>query len=59
MYGKFQSFLQKELADIESAGLYKKERVITTPQKADIRVNGDRHVVRSFHLWHAGYAQTT
>lgn len=45
MYGKFQSFLQKELADIESAGLYKKERVITTPQKADIRVNGEEEVL--------------
>lgn len=45
MYGKFQSFLQKELADIESAGLYKTERVIKTPQKADILVNEGEEVL--------------
>ena len=45
MYGKFQSFLQQELADIESAGLYKKERIINTPQKADIRVNEGEEVL--------------
>ena len=45
MYGKFQSFLQQELADIESAGLYKKERIIKTPQKADIRVNEGEEVL--------------
>lgn len=39
MYNKFQQHLAKELADIETAGLYKKERIITTPQKADICVN--------------------
>ena len=31
MYTNFRDFLKKELADIEAAGLYKKERVITTP----------------------------
>ena len=45
MYGKFQSFLQQELADIESAVLYKKERIIKTPQKADIRVNEGEEVL--------------
>jgi glycine C-acetyltransferase len=39
MYGKFQQFLQHELTDIESAGLYKRERIIKTSQKADIVVN--------------------
>ena len=39
MYTNFRDFLKKELADIEAAGLYKKERVITTPQRADIKVN--------------------
>ena len=28
MYTKFQQHLQKELADIEAAGLYKHERII-------------------------------
>ena len=41
MYGKFQKFLSEELAGIEAAGLYKNERIITSPQRADIRVNGD------------------
>ncbi|MCD8179404.1 MAG: glycine C-acetyltransferase [Tannerellaceae bacterium] len=39
MYGKMKEFLTKELADITAAGLYKKERIITTPQQAAIRVN--------------------
>ena len=38
MYGKLKDFLTKELADIQNAGLYKNERIITTPQRADIQV---------------------
>lgn len=38
MYGKMKDFLTKELADIREAGLYKEERIITTPQRADIEV---------------------
>lgn len=45
MYDKFQQHLTKELADIESAGLYKKERIIKTPQKADICVNEGEEVL--------------
>jgi glycine C-acetyltransferase len=45
MYGKIKSFLARELAEIENNGLYKKERIITTPQKADIRVNGSQEVL--------------
>ncbi|MCD7914510.1 MAG: glycine C-acetyltransferase [Tannerellaceae bacterium] len=45
MYGKFQAFLTGELANIQTAGLYKKERIITTPQKADIRVNNGEDVL--------------
>ena len=41
MYGKFQQHLTDELTDIESAGLYKRERMIKSPQKADIVVNED------------------
>ncbi len=36
MYGKFQSYLQNELRAIEEAGLYKKERIIASPQGAEI-----------------------
>lgn len=45
MYDKFQQHLTKELADIEAAGLYKKERIIKTPQKADICVNEGEEVL--------------
>jgi glycine C-acetyltransferase len=40
MYGDFQKFLQKELTSIEEAGLFKKERTITTAQDAIVKVNG-------------------
>ncbi|MDR0743186.1 MAG: glycine C-acetyltransferase [Tannerella sp.] len=45
MYGKFQQFLNDELRDIASAGLYKKERIVRTPQKADICVNEGEEVL--------------
>lgn len=38
MYGKIQEHLQQELAGIKAAGLYKEERLITTPQAAAIKV---------------------
>ncbi len=38
MYGKMKDFLSREITDIREAGLYKDERVITCPQKADITV---------------------
>lgn len=40
MYSKFQQHLQNELAEIKEAGLYKNERLICSPQSAEIRVNG-------------------
>ena len=45
MYGKFQDFLANELSGIEAGGLYKRERVITTPQSADIKVNAGERVL--------------
>ncbi|MCL4641811.1 MULTISPECIES: glycine C-acetyltransferase [Olivibacter] len=45
MYKTLQPVLQKELAEIEEAGLYKRERIITTPQGADIKVSGGKEVV--------------
>jgi glycine C-acetyltransferase len=45
MYGEFQSFLQKELQSIEYAGLFKRERIIVTPQGADIRVSTGNEVI--------------
>ena len=36
MYGKFQKHLQEELKSIKDAGLYKNERIIASPQGAEI-----------------------
>jgi len=45
MYGKMQKHLQDELTDIKNAGLYKEERVIVTPQKAEIKVKSGQQVL--------------
>ena len=45
MYGKIKEHLKAELEAIESAGLYKKERIITSPQKADIKVSTGQEVL--------------
>jgi glycine C-acetyltransferase len=45
MLGAFQQHLEKLLADIRAAGLYKTERVITTPQDARIRVAAGAEVL--------------
>jgi glycine C-acetyltransferase len=39
MYGKLKQHLQDELVAINEAGLYKRERIITTPQGAEIGVS--------------------
>jgi glycine C-acetyltransferase len=45
MLGIYQTHLQTELAAIEAAGLYKKERIIVTPQTAEIKVNSGQEVL--------------
>ncbi|MDA3904915.1 MAG: glycine C-acetyltransferase [Bacteroidales bacterium] len=45
MYTKFQSFLKEELGQIKNAGLYKNERVITSPQGAAISVSTGQEVL--------------
>ena len=45
MYGKLQKQLQDELSNITEAGLFKKERIIITPQGADIKVNTGAEVI--------------
>jgi len=42
MYNTLKPVLQQELAEIEKAGLYKRERIITSPQGADITVQGGK-----------------
>src|SRR4051812_44785692 len=41
MNEKFVTRLQKELDEIQTAGLFKKERIITSEQGAEIQVNGN------------------
>ena len=45
MYGRLQKQLQDKLANIQQAGLYKKERIITNPQGASIRVSAGEEVL--------------
>jgi glycine C-acetyltransferase len=45
MYKKLQPVLEKELASIKEAGLFKKERIITTPQGADIETQDGKEVI--------------
>ncbi|MDT0648687.1 glycine C-acetyltransferase [Autumnicola edwardsiae] len=45
MYGKIKDYLEKEIEDIKEAGLYKKERIITTPQDAVIKISTGQEVI--------------
>jgi glycine C-acetyltransferase len=45
MYNQFQPFLAKEIEGIKEAGLYKKERIITSAQGAEITIQGGQHVL--------------
>lgn len=45
MYKKLKPVLEKEIAAIKEAGLYKRERIITTPQAADIKTQDGRAVI--------------
>jgi glycine C-acetyltransferase len=45
MYGLIKDQLSKELSEIESSGLFKNERVITTSQGASVQVEGGGEVV--------------
>ncbi|MGP4847910.1 aminotransferase class I/II-fold pyridoxal phosphate-dependent enzyme, partial [Marinobacter sp. 1Y8] len=45
MYQAFQKHLQQEISDIRAAGLYKNERVITSPQDALIKIADGREML--------------
>lgn len=45
MYGKIKEHLATELANIREAGLYKNERIITSPQGAEITLNTGQTVL--------------
>jgi len=45
MYGKFQEYLQNELTSINEAGLFKGERIINSPQEAEITLTTGQKVL--------------
>ena len=45
MYGEIKAYLQKELNSIKEGGIYKKERIITTPQNSKIKVDTGEEVI--------------
>ncbi len=45
MYGKIKDHLIKEINDIREAGLYKEERIIVSPQQAEIKLNTGQEVL--------------
>ncbi|MFB1012635.1 MAG: glycine C-acetyltransferase [Bacteroidia bacterium] len=45
MYETLQAKLKQEISDIKEAGLYKNERIITTPQGADIKTDTAGEVI--------------
>ncbi|MBD0833231.1 glycine C-acetyltransferase [Aestuariibaculum sediminum] len=45
MYGAVKQQLENELKEIEESGLYKKERIITTPQGAEINTTAGQEVL--------------
>lgn len=45
MYGKMKQFLQEELKAIQEGGIYKRERIIVTPQGANVKVSTGEDVV--------------
>ena len=44
MYEQYKSFITKEIESIKEAGLYKNERIITSPQSAEITIQGGEKV---------------
>src|SRR3954465_713679 len=45
MYNSFSAHLTRQLQDIQAAGTYKRERIITTPQDAHIKVADGKPVL--------------
>ena len=45
MYGNLKQQLQNTLKEIEDNGLFKRERVITSPQGAVVTVNGKEVII--------------
>lgn len=45
MYGSIKEHLQKEIEEIKDNGLFKRERIITSPQDAVIKINTGQEVI--------------
>lgn len=45
MYASVEPYLNRKISDIEAAGLFKRERLIESPQRAEVRVGGDSVLV--------------
>lgn len=45
MYGKIKEALQEEISNIRESGLYKNERIIVSPQSAEILINNGKEVL--------------
>lgn len=45
MYGSLKDYLKDEIEQIKEEGLYKRERIITSPQGADITIQGGKEVI--------------
>jgi len=57
MFSRYQEHLKKELEQIQQAGLYKRERFITTPQNTKIKVGKDRALLNLCANNYLGLAQ--
>ena len=57
MYGAFKQHLERELAGIREAGFYKEERVISTPQGAEVGVAGNGSLLNFCANNYLGLAQ--
>jgi glycine C-acetyltransferase len=57
MYGAFQKHVEQELASIREAGFYKDERIIVTPQGAEVGVTGGKRVINLCANNYLGLAQ--
>ncbi len=57
MYGAFKEHLERELAGIREAGFYKEERIISTPQGAEVGVSGGKTLINLCSNNYLGLAQ--
>ncbi|MEZ5994625.1 MAG: glycine C-acetyltransferase [Hyphomonadaceae bacterium] len=57
MYGAFEEHVERELRGIREAGFYKDERVIATPQGAEVSVAGGRQLINLCANNYLGLAQ--